>query len=78
MGLVEKVIEHRDELGHKAKECMESRRAQLPHAGRNYCLLSKTNEYHYCPLQADAKEGECRLSACLRDEYLRELNQRNR
>ncbi|MFC1741650.1 hypothetical protein ACFL3V_03890 [Nanoarchaeota archaeon] len=74
MGLVDEVLANRDKADYRSRECMESRRAQLQHNGRFYCLLSRPDEYHYCPLQG--VEGEKHLFECRRTEYLKELESR--
>jgi hypothetical protein len=76
MGLVDKVESHRSTIDYRVKECVGSRRSQLQHKGREYCLLSRADDYHYCPLQ-EVESGR-QLFRCMREEYLLELEKRSK
>jgi hypothetical protein len=76
LGLVEKLESELSVTCYLAKECIYSRRKQLELGSAKYCLLSSGVNPVYCPLQSAKGEGD-NLSACLRDDYLREMCSRN-
>ncbi len=75
MKLTDKVAAVLSTLDYQVRECLDSTRHQLHHAGSIYCLLSRSNDSIYCPLQHT--EGTSYVSNCLRQDYLRELSSRN-
>ncbi|MBW2971441.1 hypothetical protein KY359_00245 [Candidatus Woesearchaeota archaeon] len=76
MGLIEKVQSGLRSTCYSVRECVESRRQQLEWQSRKYCMLSMYLPECACPLQGGHEEGVA-LSTCLRDDYLRELSERN-
>ena len=75
-GLVDKVESHRSTIDYKVEECVYSRRSCLQVGSELYCLLSRADDYHHCPLQ-EVESGRS-LFQCRRSEYIWELNKRNR
>jgi hypothetical protein len=77
LGLVEKLQSELSGTDYLVKECVYSSRKQLEIGSAKYCLLSGEAGPVYCPLQAAKGDGD-KLSACLRDDYLRELCGKNK
>jgi hypothetical protein len=61
----------------RAVECIHTRRRQLQHNGKYYCLLSNPKDHLHCPLQAEKVQGET-LSQCLYMEYMDALHSRRK